>query len=55
MKKDRLLDYLLNNYFFTNFSNDFLALLLCKIHIIDILNMGDFFKFLIYPEVLKFG
>ena len=33
MKKDRLLDYLLNNYFLYQFVNNFSALLLCTIKV----------------------
>ena len=32
-----LLDYLWDNYFFYQFLNNFLALLLCKINIVDML------------------
>ena len=43
----RLPDYLLNSYFVCKFVNNFSALLLYKINIIDFFNMGVFFSFFI--------
>ena len=42
MKKDGLPDYLLNNFYFYQLINNFSALLLFKINVIDIFYMGDF-------------
>ena len=39
-------DYLLSNYSVHQFVNNFLALLLCKINVLDFFLMGDFLKFL---------
>ena len=36
--------------FFNPFIKDFLTLLLCKINILDIFDIGDFFKFLLFAE-----
>ena len=44
IKKDRSTDYLLNNYFVYQFVNNFLALLLCKIHDFDFFDFDDFFQ-----------
>ena len=41
IKKDGLPDNLLKNYFFYQFVSNFLALLLCKINVLDIYDMGD--------------
>ena len=43
MKKRFGPDYLLNNYFFYQFLNNFSALL-CKINVLDIFDMGDVFQ-----------
>ena len=48
IKKDRLPDYLLNNYFDYQFVNNFLALLLCKI--LDFFDMANFFKFMVISQ-----
>ena len=52
--KKRLPDYLSSDYFSQQFDNNFSALLLCKINISNIFDLGGFFRFLIYHEVLKF-
>ena len=41
--KNGLLDYLVNNYFVDQFVNNFLALLLRKINVLDFCDMGYFF------------
>ena len=43
-EKNMLPDYLLANYFFYQFVNDFSALLLWKINIVDILTSQIFVK-----------
>ena len=43
IKNDKLPHYLLYNNFFNQFFNNFLALLLCKIKVLIIFDMGDFF------------
>ena len=48
MKKDRLPDYLLSNYFVWQFVNNFPALLLCRMNVLDIFYMGECFRFLLY-------
>ena len=40
--------------FFYQFVKNFAALFLCEINVLDIFDMGDFFKFLLYREILKF-
>ena len=40
--------------FFRQFVNNFSALQLWKIYVFDIFNMVDFYRFLLYREVLKF-
>ena len=52
MKKDRVADYSLDDFF--QFVNSFPVLLLCKINFLEIFDMGDFFRFLLYRELLKF-
>ena len=54
IKNDRLSDYLLNNYFVNEFINNFSTLLFCKINVLDFFDSGDFFKFLLYREILEF-
>ena len=44
IKQDRLPAYLLNNYFFCQFVNNFQTLLLCKINVLDFFDMSDFFQ-----------
>ena len=39
IKKDKLPDYLLINYFLYQFVSNFLSLLLCKINILDFLDV----------------
>ena len=49
MRKNRSLEYLLNNYVIYQFVNNFSSLLLlCKINAPGIFNMDVFFKFLLY-------
>ena len=43
-KKERLLDYLLNNYSVYRFVNNFAALLLCKINVLDFFEARDCFQ-----------
>ena len=50
IKKDRLLNYLLNNYFFNQFFNNFLILLLCQMNIFDFFDTGDFFKIFVVSQ-----
>ena len=48
MKQNKLLDFLLDNYFFNQFLNNSLALLLlCKMNFLDIYNIVDFFQIFI--------
>ena len=42
--KDGLTDYVLINYFFYQFDNNFLVLLLYKINVFNIFDVGDFFQ-----------
>ena len=51
---DRLLDYLSNNYIVYQFFNNFSALLLCKINVLDLFDVGNFFKCFLHREILKF-
>ena len=44
IKKDRLPDYLLKNYFVYQFFNNFSALLLYKINFLHFFDTGDFFQ-----------
>ena len=44
MKKARLPDYLLENYYIYLFLTNFSAWLLCKIYVLDSFDMGDFFQ-----------
>ena len=44
VKKDRLFNYLLKNYCVYQLVNNFLALLSCKINILDFFYIGDFFQ-----------
>ena len=53
-KMDRLLDYLSNNYIVYQFFNNFSALLLCKINVLDLFDVGNFFKCFLHREILKF-
>ena len=39
-----LADYLLDNRSFCRFVHNFLALSLCKINVLDIFNINDFFR-----------
>ena len=41
---DTLPDYLLNNYCFYKLIDNFSELLLCKINVLDIFDIGDFFQ-----------
>ena len=55
MKKYRLLDYLLYNYFFYQLVDNFLGLLLLwKINILNIFDCMIFFRYLLNREVLTF-
>ena len=53
-KKNRLADYLLINYFLYRFFSNFSPLLLCKINVLDSLDVSDFKKNFLYSEILKF-
>ena len=47
IKMNRSPDYLLDNYFFLQFFDNFSALLLCEINVLDIFNISDFFQFFV--------
>ena len=49
-KKDSLPDYWLNNFFFLQFCNNFLTLLLCKMNFFDIFDVGNFFQFFVRSQ-----
>ena len=53
-KKVRSPDCLWDNNFCLHFKNNFSPLLLWKIYVFDIFNMIDFFRFLLYREVMTF-
>ena len=44
MKKSHLTWFFIKHYFFKQFINNFSALLLCEINIMDIFDMGNFFQ-----------
>ena len=41
----------LSNYFVNSFFNNFSALLLCKINVLDFFDMGDFYHIYQYREI----
>ena len=52
MKKGMLPEHL-SNIFFYLFVNKFSALLLCKINVLDIFNMGDFFQIFVISRTIE--